>query len=208
MRLLSRAAGALCLVLALAMSASAQMRLGVKAGYSRPSYGGSDAANAGTEAMNTFSGGVFLTVPVAPFLALQPEVLYAPKGAQMTVGTLTGKNKVDYLEVPVLLKLMVPVPALHPSVFAGPYVGYKIRCNVEAAGVSASCGDADTFKSTDFGATFGAGIEMPLLPKINALLDARYDLGFSKIEDATNPSNATNRSLNISVGLSIPLGVK
>ncbi len=207
MRLLSRAAGALCLVLALAATASAQMRIGVKAGYARPTYGGSDAA--GMEAMNTFSAGAFLTVPVAPLLALQPEVMYAPKGAQATVLGVTGKNKVDYLEVPVLLKLMLPVPGLHPSIFAGPYVGYKARCSVVAGDVSQSCTDAGVnVKSTDFGATFGGGIEMPLLPKINALVDARYDLGFSKIEDATNPSNATNRSLNISVGLSIPLGVK
>ena len=126
MRLLMRAAGLIGMALGLSATASAQtMQLGIKGGWDRPTFGGKDVSGAGFSARNDFAGGLFLTLPAGPVFALQPELLYVPKGAQMSESsggfTFTGKFKLDYAEVPLLLRLNVPLEnaSVRPALFAG-----------------------------------------------------------------------------------------
>lgn len=214
MRLLTRAAGASCLSLILALPAGAQtMQLGVKGGYDRSTFGGQNAT--GTEARSDFAGGVFLTLPLAPVFALQPELLYVPRGAQVTESGFTGKFKLDYAVIPVLARVLIPTQgsAVRPAIFAGPYVGLKTSCKVEVSGGgfngSMNC-DAATqgttnIKGTDFGATFGGGLDLDL-GGATALIEARYDLGLTTIDATTNPDDVKNRGILVFVGFSFPIG--
>ncbi len=206
MRLLSRAMAASCLVLALAASASAQMQVGVKGGYVRPTFGGKDAT--GSESMSTFGGGAFLSAQLSPMFALQPELLYAPRGSQNTETGTTIKLKLNYIQVPVLFKVLIPMEnaPVKPALFAGPYVAFRSGCKAEAAGLSVDCGtEADSIKKMDYGATFGGGVEIPF-GKVSGLVEARYDLGLTSWDDSSNGGDIKNRARSIFVGVSVPLG--
>ncbi len=210
MRILLRIVAALVLTLTLSSFLEAQS-LGLKAGWAHPTLGGSDAQ--GLSARNTLAGGASLTLPLAAPFSLQAEALYIQKGAKGDVEGVTGVFKIGYIEVPLLAKLAIPVKEskLSPDLFAGPYVAFKASCKVgaEASGLSASvaCADADAkLKSTDFGITFGGGVGFPLTGRISGLIDARYDLGLTKIDDSTVPSNVKNRAFMVFAGISFPIG--
>ncbi len=207
MRLLSKAMAASCLVLALAATASAQtMQAGIKGGYVRPTFGGKDAT--GSESMSTFGGGAFLSAQLSPTFAVQPELLYAPRGSQNTETGTTIKLKLNYIQVPVLLKFLIPMEnaSVKPALFAGPYVGFRSGCKAEAAGLSVDCGtEADSIKKMDYGATFGGGVEIPF-GKVSGLVEARYDFGLTSWDDSSNGGDIKNRALSIFVGVAFPLG--
>ncbi len=219
MRLLMRAAGAVGLSVVLAATASAQgVQVGVKAGWDRAMLGGNDVS--GMEARNDFAGGLFLTFNAGRVLALQPEVLYVPKGAQVTETeqgmTATVKLKLDYAEVPLLVRLNIPMQnsSIRPALFAGPFLAFKTTCKVDvsATGFSGSfdCNDStlgtsNNVKSTDVGATFGGGLELPL-GGANAFAEARYDLGLATIDATDNPGDVKTRNILVFVGFSFPIG--
>lgn len=211
MRTGMRVMGGLVLVVAFAASAGAQS-LGVKGGWAHPTLAGKDAE--GAKALNTFSGGGFLSAKVSPAFAVEVDALYALKGAQETAEGVTAKVKLGYIEVPVLARVIVPVEKskVEPSIFAGPYVAFKTNCTVkgstEGISVSMDCSEMEggAIKSTDFGLAFGGGVAFPLGTRVSGLLEGRYDLGLTKIDDGTPQADVKNRSLMVFAGVSIPVG--
>src|SRR5689334_22875438 len=81
--------------------------------------------------------GGFLGIQLTDAVSLEPQVLFSQKGAKVegTGGNddLEGKIKLNYVEVPVLLKLAFPVSMARatPFVFVGPAVGFKVSCKAE-----------------------------------------------------------------------------
>src|SRR5512143_1888562 len=125
------AIGALAVALVLPQLATADVRMGIKAGANVANVNGNFADNVSNwKSQVGFCGGLFLELNLGRILTLQPEVLYTMKGAEATVveGTLTGTGKLrfDYLEIPLLLKLRIPTGPIHPFVFAGPAVGFDL----------------------------------------------------------------------------------
>ena len=151
------------------------------------------------------AGGAFVTIGVSRNFAVEPEVLYAQKGVKTSDATATAKIKVSYVELPVLLKLRVPGKSggiVVPHVYAGPYLGFKAGCRISGTGgsvtVSGACEDqpfAVKIKSTDFGATFGGGVDVG-----RAIIDVRYDLGLSKIGNNTSNNDVKNRVFYLLAG--------
>ncbi|GAH00873.1 unnamed protein product, partial [marine sediment metagenome] len=95
--------------------------------------------------------------------------------------------KLDYLEIPVLAKIIVPTPGgVKPCLFAGPVLALKLsgKMKAEYAGesVEEDIEDED-MKSTDFGLVIGAGLDFGLgvsgMGKLT--VDIRYSLGLSTI---------------------------
>jgi hypothetical protein len=121
--------------------------------------------------------------------------------------------RIAYIEVPVLLKYTVGTSIARPYFFAGPYLAFKISCEAEVGTGSASltfdCDENEDedaeFKSTDFGAVFGAGFDYDL-GGVTLVVDGRYDLGLSTLVDSPADPDVKNRAFAFLVGLSIPLG--
>ncbi len=155
---------------------------GLKAGLQLANLSGSGADSlfdiSVTKKMKIgFGGGAFLTYGFSPMFAIQPEILYVMKGAKFEAGGETAKVKADYLQVPVLLKLSPQTQGkIKPYFFAGPFVGILMSAKV-SDGTSEDI--KDNLKSTEFGASFGAGVAFPMT-KGAITLDGRYDLGLSK----------------------------
>ena len=169
---------------------NAQMQIGPKAGLNIANFVGDDANFFGIdlESRTGFTGGIFFMFQFSSLFAIQPEAYYTMKGA-----ILSGENSditwsLDYIEVPVLLKLIIPVGGsnIRPSVFAGPSVGFNTTAKIKSE--SAEQDIKEDIKSTDFGLVFGGGIGI-MIGKNELGFDIRYILGLSSLDDDTS-SNA------------------
>ncbi len=177
---------------------------GIKVGASLANLTGSDAKSPFADTLGTgisvskkmligFAAGLFADYQIAPQFAVAVEPMYVMKGAkyEATLGTVkeTAKLKLSYIEIPVLAKFMPTMTGnIKPSIFAGPFVGLRMSAKVSDG---ASVDVKDNVKSTDFGIAFGAGVAYGMT-KGAITLDARYDLGLSKIGKAPSGGTAPN----------------
>lgn len=192
----------------LALPAVAQKpspRLGLMAGATFATVSVEDAGSTEFKNRTGFMGGGFAEIPVSNVVSIQPELLYAMKGTKLEDGSETGEIKLSYFEIPVLLRVNIPTEGgtVRPHLYAGPAIGFKVACDFEFEGTSASCEDEEiTLKSSDWSAVFGGGIDIKQFT-----IGIRYTLGLANIEDSANGSDdsAKNRALSIYAGFGFTL---
>ncbi|HEX7118383.1 MAG TPA: porin family protein [Longimicrobiales bacterium] len=182
--------------------------LGAKAGLNMADLSGDDISDVN---MRTgFTVGAYLTLSTPGMFALQPEVLFSQKGATME-GEILGTSyeshmKSTYIEVPVLLRVGVPMPAspAKPFLFVGPSAGFLLssKQEVEAGGESEEEDIKDTMKSMDWGAVVGAGLDFGSLS-----VDLRANFGLSSIDDTPEENDLKNRTFSVMLGYKLPIGL-
>jgi hypothetical protein len=182
-----------------ASQASAQT-IGFKVGAA---FANVDVDDFDSESLTSLMGGGFVRFGMGGF-GIQPELLFVTRGYEVEELGVTGKFKIDYIEVPILAVVPIAMGGIAPYLFAGPSFAFKIGCNVEVDDDSEDCGDDDGLKSTDIGATVGGGLEFPMGPGA-LLVEGRYNFGLSNISD-TEGTDAKTRTAAILAGYSIPLG--
>jgi hypothetical protein len=211
--------GALAFMFLLPNSSSAAgIKGGLKIGVSSAKLYGDDVGDfegllgEGLKSRIGFCAGGFITFNITEMFAIQPEVLYTMKGVRWE-GGINGATplkiwiKLDYLEIPVLVKIIVPTPGgVKPFLFAGPVLALKLSSKVKAeyAGDSEEEDIEDeNMKSTDFGLVIGAGVDFGLgIPGTGKMtLDVRYSLGLSTIS-AFEGDDVKNGVFSLMVGFS------
>jgi hypothetical protein len=167
-------------LLALPQPARAGVQFGIKAGGNMAKPTGIDAQDPLATLKNKvgFNGGLFLALNFGKVVTIQWEVLYTMKGATYVAldDSYTDKLYADYIEVPLLLKLRLPLPIIQPFVFAGPSVGFKLQEKLQSNGQDVPLSQA-LLKNNDYGAVFGAGLNLGR----NFMVDVRYSLGMQKV---------------------------
>ena len=146
--------------------------------------------------------GGFIRFNISETFAIQPEVLYTMKGAKFEE-TILGETmkfemNLSYLEIPVLLKLMIPTPGgIKPNLYAGPALAIKLssKTKLEYAGETEE-EDIEEMKDTDFGLIIGAGVDFGKLT-----VDLRYVLGLTTISDVED-EDVKNGVISLIVGYS------
>jgi hypothetical protein len=165
-------------LLVLPQPAAANIQFGIKAGgnIAKPTGADADDPMATLKSRVGFTGGIFFAFNFGKVLTIQPEIVYTMKGASYVAldDSYTRKLYADYIEIPLLLKLRIPLPVIQPFVFAGPSVGFKLSEKTEQDGVP--IGDV-LFKNNDYGAIFGAGVNLGR----SFMIDVRYSLGLQKV---------------------------
>ncbi|HEX4373929.1 MAG TPA: porin family protein [Puia sp.] len=156
------------------------VNFGLKAGVNLANATGSDAE--GSSMRVSFNAGALAQISLNDMLSVQPEVYYSDQGAKVKFdnglgGTVTGTQKLGYINVPVLVKYTTSSGFF---VQTGPQIGFLLSAKASAAGQSSD--EKSFFKSTDFSWAFGAGF----LTSMNIGIDARYNLGLSNIENTGN----------------------
>jgi Outer membrane protein beta-barrel domain len=141
-------------------------------------------------------GGAFFTWPMGDRFAFQPEVLYSEQGSTVDELGVKAKTKVDYLQVPVLVRYRVS-----RSVFVtgGPSMGFKLRAKASAEfGDSSSQVDISEFvEDFDLGIAVGGGMEFG-----RYAVEGRYTFGLSNISaDEDNEEKIRNRVISILGGV-------
>jgi hypothetical protein len=166
--------------LALPQPAAAGVRFGLKAGGNMAKPTGTDTQDPLATLKNKvgFQGGLFLAIDFSRVVGIQWEVLYTMKGATYVAldDSYTDKLYADYIEVPLLLKLTIPLPVVQPFVFAGPTVGFKLQEKLQSNGEDVPLTE-NLLKNNDYGAIFGAGVNLGR----NFMVDVRYSIGLQKV---------------------------
>jgi hypothetical protein len=143
--------------------------------------------------------GVFVTWHALSWIDLQPELLYAMKGAKGQEFDIPSRLLLDYLEIPVLARKLLGSPhAMAWYVVGGPSFGYRMRAKTRA-----DFGDAieeidvsDDVERFDLGVAVGGGMEFR-----RVVVDARYTHGLTDIDkDTSDDVKVANRAVSVTVG--------
>lgn len=149
-----------------------------------------------------FNAGLYAKFPITNSIAIQPEISYTTKGAELVYNNAfargTAKFNVNYIEVPVLLVMNITE---NFNVHVGPYAAYMVSgktTNDSNFGSSESELDTDDFNKLDAGLAGGVGIDLDALN-----FGVRYNYGLTKLgkDGAFFSSDAKNSVLSAYVGL-------
>lgn len=161
--------------------------------------------------LTSFNAGLYATIPITSLLSIQPEVLYSRKGSELTYDNVfaTGraKFKLNYIEVPVLLKFNI---SDNFNMHAGPYVAYLIDSQIKNEADSGAYDfesnfDNDDFNKFDVGLSAGVGFDFDSFG-----IGARYNYGLTTVGKERRIGGATytvpdGKNSNISVYLTLRL---
>ncbi|MCK4359357.1 MAG: PorT family protein [Candidatus Cloacimonetes bacterium] len=211
----SKIIGALVLVLLFSTSLLAQgiTGKGVKLGMNLSTFTGDDADEEGLEKKMRIglAVGGFITYSVNEMFALQPELYYSMQGAKYksSEGDIDGTLifRYNYIQIPILAKLNLSMESnIKPNILLGPSLGLNMSAKyeytdelgdaVEAMGIDKK-GDVENVKSTDFGLVFGGGVAVG-----PAVIDVRYNLGLTTVDDSVFEDDFKNSTISIMVGYS------
>jgi hypothetical protein len=152
--------------------------------------------------LNTPMGGVFFGIGFGLF-SIQPEILYVRIGGRMAQGADWEEERVDAIQVPVLLKINLLPGPISPMICGGPYGAYRLSAKDVSyiSGVTTTTDIKDQTVSTDYGLAFGGGIDFKLVAfKLSA--EVRYNLGLANLEKNPDPGTSIkNRTLMVLVGI-------
>jgi hypothetical protein len=163
------------------------------------------------------NAGIYASIPLFGAVALQPEAHYSQQGVTYE-STISGSSaklglKVDYVDVPVLIRVDVGNRAshLHPILLLGASGAFRISCSTSATSGSSTfsqqCSENTTSTSTDpikkydVAAIGGAGLSLSALGRSYALT-VRYSRGLSNISTQSG-SNISPKNSVLSLQLSI-----
>lgn len=173
-------------------------------------------------------GGSYRVLGVGPF-SFWFEGYYRQKGADGIRNLEQGgpvpttlQVGIDYIEIPVLLRLDIPVPSrkIRPYLQGGPAFGWKLDCSVTFSTVSdtppqQNCDDLlggglqDKLRNYEQGVVLGGGIDFNILGRLGGFnLDARLTRGLSRLATGTDQTDVRNQSFTLMLGYSInPMGL-
>ncbi len=155
------------------------------------------------ESLTAPVGGVYFSFGLGP-VSLETDIFYARMGMKGTLADVTMEYHMDYVQVPVALKIKIlPAGPIRPFVFAGGYGSYlfKARGVMKSSAGSESADVGDIFQKYDYGVVGGAGVEFKL-PGLTVSAEGRYNLGLANIVKNPGPDESgRNRSLMALVGI-------
>ncbi len=144
--------------------------VGFEGGTSLAYLNGPDVSPLFGSRLGVVAGG-FAHLGLLPGLALQPEVLYAQKGAQTSDGSTA--YELNYVEIPVLVEVSLALPLLNPGVLLGP----SFDGNVMTTGLQ-------NINPVDIGVV--GGLQLHFEP---ILLSGRYEMGLTNVASDRNMQN-------------------
>jgi hypothetical protein len=190
------------LVMLLAISVSFS-QFGIKGGIDLGTFSGADKSVGGVDPTHYtgFAGGISYRIGLIAGLALQPELMYIQKGAIYEDPNNKITMKLQYLDIPVLVKFNFPIPVVSPYIEGGVSYGMPFSAKEKdeqitngMTGASSETNIKHVTKS-DFSIVFGAGVDLLFLD-----LDARYVLGQKKLSDVSD-AKIFNQGFILTAGL-------
>jgi hypothetical protein len=129
-----------------------------------------------------------------PFLGWELGAFYSQQGF-----SAAGQDvKLDYLQVPVLLAIKLPMLF---KIYGGPVLGFQVKCETPAGTtIGGEAFDCDTgTKNLDLG--IRGGVSLRFIPLLS--LDLSYTHGTSDVGESA-ALDIRNRALTATVGLNLP----
>lgn len=170
--------------------AQAGIGIGVKGGLNFAKLDGTAGVQSNFESRTGYHFGAFTLIKIGK-VGIQPEVLFSKQGSKVAKPNTDDVDaNFSYINIPVIVKLYT-IAGINLQV--GPQFGFLSRAEIDNQDVSGS------FKNSDLSLALGAGWDLPFGLKI----DARYNLGLSKIEDDASYQNIKNQVIQLSVGYTL-----
>jgi hypothetical protein len=178
-----------------------------------------DPTDVSLDSLTRANIGGFAEFGLTPTLSLQTRAMYVRKGASLEERDnevdIRAETTIDYITVPVLLKIQADMAKIRPYAVVGPEIGFKIRSGASLSTtppvprdlldqVEKELSDQveDNVRSTDVALDFGGGIEIPTR-RMSFLVEGIYSLGLRNI--ATDPEDsegsAKTRTFLFNVGI-------
>jgi len=129
----------------------------------------------------SWSAGGFARFGLGP-ASLQAEVLYSKRGAKITdtlAPTAESTARLDYIEIPVVVRLGSASTALYAGGYGALRVGAKVATQLDGADATA-VDISDSVQELDYGLVFGIGLGFGKFG-----IDGRYVLGLRDVFKAT-----------------------
>jgi hypothetical protein len=183
-------------------SAQVQFALGLKAGPNFSSINTDASAGENYKSRTGFHGGAFALIKLTK-IGIQPEILFSQQGSDVKINNQNFESNFSYLNVPIMVKLYL---AAGLNIQAGPQFGFVTSAESPIVDQLSPSGYTtadikDKAKSSDIGASFGLGWDLPF----GLTIDARYNMGLSKMFENDNAlpestQDARNQVFQISLG--------
>lgn len=185
---------------------------GLKGGVNFSTLYAEDVKN--TKMIGGFNIGLFSKLPVSEFIAIQPELYFTTKGAEVSYNNIfvdgTASFTTDYIELPILLVLNVTDKF---NFQVGPYLSYLLSGKVKNVSSNSYFDFEDNIDTKDFnrfeaGVAVGAGLDLGALG-----VGIRYNHGLTIVgkeqtffgQKYTFP-NASNGVINVYVSFALTGG--
>jgi hypothetical protein len=192
-------------------------QFGIKGGINLGNAGGDDKSmglNMGDPKPRLgLTGGISYKIGLILGLSIQPEVMYVQKGAIYEVSGSLGNSswdvkttaKLDYIDIPVLVKFNLPIPVLSPYIEGGVSYGILLSAKqkeeetfTNVPGYTSGSSEIDRKDFTtknDLSLIVGVGVELAMLD-----INARYVMGMTKlIKDSDK--KVYNRGIMLTAGI-------
>jgi hypothetical protein len=181
--------GMIALVVCATPAAARAQGLGLKGGLSYGNVSNSGVLPGDDKQRTGFAFG--LALESASPVGLGIEGLYAQRG--VTSSTPGDSRELDYIDVPLYLRLALPIPGSAPFVYAGPQVSFQQKCTDG----SGTCPDSG-HSTTTYAAVIGAGLHIGGLS-----VEGRYIYGLTNLNlnTVTTKTNYQTRSFEILLGI-------
>jgi hypothetical protein len=150
-----------------------------------------------------FVGGGSLGIALVPGFVVQPEVLFVRKGAKLPADLGSGTIDVDYLEIPLLLRLsLLPVHGpVDLRVLGGPVASFRSSGTPSLAETRA---DLKKIKDADYGVAVGGALAFQP-GGLRIVAEGRYTFGLAKVLDLASGDEGKNRAIYVMLGVELPL---
>ncbi len=212
----------LLLLLFAGVNLSAQVGLGLRGGLNFANWSLNDVAKEefafDAKSANSLLLGALVEIRLSNNLAIQPEVNYIQKGTKIDETILgaavKGRYTINYLEVPLLLKVGTGFGIGRFDVLLGPSFGYglngKYKITASIGGVEDTTEEdldfeKDEISRTDLGAQVGGSLGFNLGSSARLFVDGRYLLGFTNLDKhehgAGEEPSVKNRGIALTAGL-------
>lgn len=181
-------------LLVAATAAPAEAQVGVKGGMTYANVSNSGVLPGDLDARTGFAVGLsFATMPTDP-VGFGIEALYAQHGVE--ADEAINGYELDYIDVPIYARLMIPAEGVQPFVYAGPQVSFEVRCEQGPN----DCPDGDR-PSTIYAAVAGAGLRFGAEGGFS--LEGRYVYGLRDLNlgTVTDDESYRDRSFQLLFGI-------
>jgi hypothetical protein len=185
-------------------------QFGIRGGMNLSRFVGQDATDDGRTGLNL---GASIPLIRVSALSIVPEVYYAQKGGTEVDASGHGSFdfELNYIEVPILAKLRLPVPGarwLHAYVAGGPAYAWNLDCRVasdsELDAAARQCGEQfqsfqTAMSSADRGVVFSGGLDFSIAGLGGVNLDARLVRGLARLREEGS-TDVRNQSVSLMLG--------
>ena len=157
-------------------------RFGVKAGLNLSNASGDNTSN--NKNLTGLAAGLMADFGFSDLISFHPELLYSQKGAKLEYNGLTAQDRINYLDIPLLLRVNADGLFFEAGPQAGILVGRKFESNVLPGSTS-----TNGVRKFDVGYVAGVGYQL----SSGLELGVRYNGGILDIND---PSTSGDKQRN------------